>query len=308
MSNWEARVQYPGKPIAQFQQGQNVRFFKLIAQPIKHKILSNVTIEALGYNGSTPGPLIILKQGEWVFLEVENQMDEPTALHVHGLSKPNKEDGNPDIEPTPLIEPGQSYTYKFQAWQSGTFFYHSTRGFQSNLGLLGPFIVLPNENYAYQNTILDHDYIQVIQEWQIEQPELGKVFPGTYKPNKFGTQPNFFTLNGKGFPDTVPMTTKLGEKIRMRFINKTNNPHTMHLHGHDFQVVEVNGFPRENELDDTIVVGSGTRWDIEFFANNPGIWPLNGTRTFHLSNNGETPGGMLNKLIYEEVQQNPWGY
>lgn len=65
----------------------------------------------MGYNGITPGPLIILKQGEVAFIEVENQLDEPTALHVHGLSKPNSQDGKPEIEPTPKIEPGKSFTY-----------------------------------------------------------------------------------------------------------------------------------------------------------------------------------------------------
>lgn len=298
MSTWEQRIAYPGQPIAEYQQDQNGRYFKLVAQPIKQNILSDLKIDALGYNGTTPGPLIILKQGEWVFLEVENQMDEPTALHVHGLAKPNTQDGTPPIEPTPLIEPGQSYTYRFQAWQSGTFFYHSTHGFQSNLGLMGPFIVLPQEDHLTSHHLPHHDYIQVIQQWQIEQPELGKVFPGTYKPIKFGIRPNFFTLNGKSFPDTVPMYTRLGEIVRMRFVNKTSSNHTMHIHGHDFKVVEVDGFPRQGLFDDTIVVASGKRWDVEFLANNPGIWPVNGTRTFHESNNGETPGGMVTKLMY----------
>ncbi|WP_188456524.1 hypothetical protein [Virgibacillus oceani] len=49
----------------------------------------------------------------------------------------------------------------------------------------------------------------------------------------------------------------------------------------------------------TIVVASGKRWDVEFIVNNPGIWPVNGTRTFHESNNGETLGSMVTKLIYK---------
>jgi len=296
MTSWEKRVEYPGLPIAQYERGQNARYFKLVAQPIKQNILSELELDTIGYNGVTPGPLIILKQGEWVFLEVENQLDQPTALHVHGLAKPNIEDGVPEIEPTPTIKPGESYTYKFQAWQSGTFFYHSTHDFQANLGLIGPFIVLPNE----EQQIPHHDFIQVIQQWQIKQPELGKVFPGTYQPIKFGNNPNFFTLNGKSFPDTVPMYIRYGEKVRMRFINKTNSNHTIHIHGHDFQVVEVDGFPRKYLFDDTIVVGSGKRWAVEFMANNPGIWPINGTKTFHESNNGETPGGMITRLIYKK--------
>jgi len=71
-------------------------------------------IDALGYNGVTPGPLIVMKQGEWIYLTVENRMEEPTALHIHGLSKPNSQDGVPEITPaTPTINPGEAYTYKF---------------------------------------------------------------------------------------------------------------------------------------------------------------------------------------------------
>jgi hypothetical protein len=59
--NWESRIEVPDGKIAKYQQGYNARYFKLAAQPIKHNILSDVTIKALGYNESTPRPLIIIK-------------------------------------------------------------------------------------------------------------------------------------------------------------------------------------------------------------------------------------------------------
>lgn len=73
----------------------------------------------------------------------------------------------------------------------------------------------------------------------------------------------------------------------------------MHVHGHDFTVVAVDGFPRL-EYYDTIDVASGRRIEIELLSNNIGIWPINGTKTFHQSNNGESPGGMITRLIYEK--------
>lgn len=73
----------------------------------------------------------------------------------------------------------------------------------------------------------------------------------------------------------------------------------MHVHGHDFTVVAVDGFER-NILDDTINVASGKRIEIEILSTNKGIWPINGTKTFHQSNNGKTPGGMITRLIYEK--------
>lgn len=298
MDLWESRMAIPGGRIAHYQLGHQARYFKLVVEPIKHHLLPELAIEALGYNGTTPGPLVVLRQGEWVFLEVENRMEERTALHVHGLAKPNSQDGMAAIEPTPFIEPGQSYTYQFIAWQSGTFLYHSSDVLQVNKGLIGGFVVLP-QDLPYP-AIPHRDYVIILQQWQIPQTTLGKVYPGTYKLNKFNLQPNFFTINGKSFPATKPLITRYGEKVRMRFINKSSSSHSMHVHGHDFQVVSVNGFPRQGIMDDTINVASGQRWDVEMLANNPGIWVVNGTKSFHQTNNGEAPGGMTVKLIYTE--------
>lgn len=298
MENWESRLFSPDVPFARYHFRNNTRYFHLVAEPIKHNILKNLSIDAFGYNGSTPGPVIVIRQGEWISLTVKNRLDKPTALHVHGLSKPNSQDGAPDIEPsTPKIMPGKSFTYRFLAWQAGTFFYHSTMEQQAAQGLIGAFIVLPREECITNQKIPYRDYVMLLQQWQIPQPELGKVYPGLYKPNKFDRDPNFFTINGKAFPDTTPICTKYGEIIRLRFINKSSNSHSMHIHGHDFVVVSVDGFPRL-EFDDTIDVASGRRIDIELLSNNPGIWPINGTKTFHQSNNGESPGGMITRLIY----------
>ncbi|WP_400246541.1 multicopper oxidase domain-containing protein [Niallia sp. JL1B1071] len=121
-------------------------------------MLEEVTINGLGYNGSIPGPLLLFRQGENIQIELENRLDKKTALHVHGLSKhfktfqniskhfktfqniskPVSQDGVPETEPeTPFIRPGQSYTYQFNAWQTGTFFYHASDASQIPQGLMG---------------------------------------------------------------------------------------------------------------------------------------------------------------------------
>jgi manganese oxidase len=292
---WENRLKYPDGKIANIKKLSNGRYVKLKAMKIEHSILPKITIDGLGYNGVTPGPLIIVNEGDWVFLEVENHFDEKTSLHVHGLSKANEQDGMPEIEPTPWIQPGESYTYKFKAWQSGTFFYHSGNPLHISLGMMGPFIVLPRN----PPVIPDRDYVIVMQQWELPQPKKGKIEPGTYKPEKFDVNPNFFTFNGKAYPETTSLTTKLGEHMRIRLINKSNASHSIHVHGHDFRLSEIDGFER-NEFQDTLNVPSGQRCAIDFIANNPGRWPINGTKTFHQTNNGVSPGGMITKLQYEK--------
>ena len=298
--DWEKRLRMPNGKRAAYQKVNNGRYYKLTAGSVKHNILKDIAIEGLGYNQEITGPLLVFEQGETIMIELENRLDKPTALHVHGLSKPESQDGMPEIEPsTPLIHPGESYTYTFQAWQAGTFFYHPSDPAQIVQGLLGPLVVLPRMSNRPDTDIPYRDYVLVLQQWDLPQKELGEVTPGTYKPKKFDTNPNFFTINGKAFPDTEALYTKYGRKIRMRFINKSSASHSMHVHGHDFQVTRVNGFPRYQIFDDTINVASGQRIEIEFPSNNPGTFPINGTKTFHQTNNGSAPGGMITKLVYK---------
>lgn len=124
----------------------NIRHFHLIAEPIKHYILDKISVDAMGYNGSTPGPLIVVNQGEWAELKVENKLDQPTALHIEGFSNSNFKGGITDNEPDMTkIQPGESVTYRFLAWKAGTFFYHSYMGEQMSKGLIGIFMVLPSK-------------------------------------------------------------------------------------------------------------------------------------------------------------------
>jgi FtsP/CotA-like multicopper oxidase with cupredoxin domain len=191
--------------------------------------------------------------------------------------------------------PGESYTYRFLKWQSGTFFYHAGDPIQAILGLLGPMVILPRT----VQQVPDPDAIMVLQQWEIPQPSPGELEAGIYKPRKFDINPNFFTINGKAFPSTSPIKTDYGEKVRIRFVNKSSSSHSMHVHGHDFRVVEIDGFSCDEWLD-TLNVPSGRRAAIEFNSINPGRWPINGTKSFHQTHNGVSPGGMISRIIYSK--------
>lgn len=161
---------------------------------------------------------------------------------------------------------------------------------------MGGFVVLPRN----QNEMPQHDYLLLIQQWEIDQPPVGEIKAGLFKPENFNRNPNFFTINGKSFPDTTPLKTKYGERVRIRFINNANMSHTMHIHGHDFAIVAEDAFKRKIRMKDTINLPSGKRFDIEFMSANPGICPVNGTKPFHKTNNGVSPGGMLTRLVYTD--------
>jgi FtsP/CotA-like multicopper oxidase with cupredoxin domain len=108
---------------------------------------------------------------------------------------------------------------------------------------------------------------------------------------------NLFTINGRSFPDTEPIKVKRGERVRLRLINGgTSTIHPMHLHGHQFKIVAVDGNavpPIAQLTRNTLPIHPGETYDIEFTANNPGTW------LFHCHELHHADGGMIVPIVYE---------
>lgn len=105
----------------------------------------------------------------------------------------------------------------------------------------------------------------------------------------------FYTwaLNQKIWPDIQPLSVKEGERVEMSFVNKTGMSHPMHLHGHVFQVVEIDGQKFSGAVRDTVLVMPQQTVKVQFDANNPGIWALHCHIAYHMW------AGMFTVLQYE---------
>jgi len=97
---------------------------------------------AIGINGSVPAPLIRLREGQKVRLQVENALDEDSSIHWHGFILPFHMDGVPGVS-FPGIKPHSTFTYEFPIRQAGTYWYHSHSGLQEAMGLYGPIVIDP---------------------------------------------------------------------------------------------------------------------------------------------------------------------
>ncbi len=97
---------------------------------------------AIGINGTIPGPLIRLREGQNVRLHVENALDEDSSIHWHGLILPFHMDGVPGVS-FPGIKPRSTFMYEFPVKQAGTYWYHSHSGLQEQLGHYGPIVIDP---------------------------------------------------------------------------------------------------------------------------------------------------------------------
>jgi CopA family copper-resistance protein len=111
--------------------------------------------KAIGYNGSTPGPILRFKEGEEVTIHVKNNLSVPTSIHWHGLILPFNQDGVPNIS-FPGIKPGETFTYKFPIVQSGTYWFHSHSGFQEPDGAYGAIVIEAKKREPF---VYDRDYV-----------------------------------------------------------------------------------------------------------------------------------------------------
>ncbi|MDS1006926.1 multicopper oxidase domain-containing protein [Clostridium sporogenes] len=143
---------------------KGIKYFELVTEEVEREILPGLFIKAWGYNGTTPGPTIKVHPGDYVNFRVYNNLSEPTSVHWHGLDVPNIMDGVPDVQPSPKIEPGKYFDYRFKIINPpGTHMYHTHHisHKQQMMGLEGRLIVL--DPYSQ----VDKDYFIMLQEFKV---------------------------------------------------------------------------------------------------------------------------------------------
>ena len=92
-----------------------------------------------------------------------------------------------------------------------------------------------------------------------------------------------WSINGVPWTkDVPPLVVAKGERVELVFQNRTLMPHPMHLHGHEFQVVEINGKRFPGAVRDTVLVTPGARVVVAFDANNPGYWAMHCHLLYHM--------------------------
>jgi FtsP/CotA-like multicopper oxidase with cupredoxin domain len=92
--------------------------------------------------------------------------------------------------------------------------------------------------------------------------------------------------------ETPPLPVARSERVELLFVNQTPMPHPMHLHGHEFQVIEINDQRFSGAVRDTVLVPPGHRVLVAFDANNPGLWALHCHLLYHQA------AGMFTTLRY----------
>jgi FtsP/CotA-like multicopper oxidase with cupredoxin domain len=86
--------------------------YTLRIEPVSLELAPGKTIKTTGYNGTVPGPVLRLREGRPVTINVINDAGYPDIVHWHGLYLPSIQDGAME-EGSPMIAPGQSLVYYF---------------------------------------------------------------------------------------------------------------------------------------------------------------------------------------------------
>ncbi len=105
-----------------------------------------------------------------------------------------------------------------------------------------------------------------------------------------GMMPYRWTINGRGYDQTVPLQVRQGQRPRLTLSNQTDMWHPMHLHGHTFALVRPDGRPGVRK--DTVIVKPRTTMAVDLLADNPGVWMLHCHNAYH------SESGMMTRLEY----------
>ncbi len=229
---------------------------------------TGATRTAITVNGSIPAPLLRWREGTTVNLRVTNALPpgsihgHSTSIHWHGILLPANMDGVPGLS-FDGINRGETYNYRFNVVQGGTYWYHSHTGFQEQAGLYGPLVIDPLEPEPFS---YDRDYVVLLSDWtdldpvylfnrlkkksdydnfakrtvgdfvdDVQQHGLSATLANRKMWGEMRMTPTDLSdVNGNTYTYLMNGTTSLGnwtglfrsgEKVRLRFINGSSMTH-----------------------------------------------------------------------------------
>lgn len=161
LGGWRAALAQPARQAAEL---RGTEFHLEIGEtPVN---FTGATRVGTTVNGQIPAPLLRWREGDTVTLHVTNRLHEQSSIHWHGILLPTDMDGVPGLS-FPGIDPGQTYTYRFDVRQSGTYWYHSHSGFQEQTGLYGAIVIEPRRR---DPIAFDREHVVLLSDWTDEDP------------------------------------------------------------------------------------------------------------------------------------------
>jgi FtsP/CotA-like multicopper oxidase with cupredoxin domain len=250
----------------------------------KLEIGPGVTIKTLAYNGKVPGPLLRLREGVPVKIDVTNAASEADIVHWHGLAIDSLNDGAME-EGSPMIGAGQTHRYTFTPKPAGTRWYHTHAGAYGNLamgtytGQFGFLLIEGNQSLPQYdmevNLAIHHwepSFVPMVETMRAESANA-PLTTGSDVGYKYAT------INDRMLGAGEPIRVKKGQRVLMRLLNASATENViLALPGHRFRVLAMDGnpVPKPTRVE-VLSLAVAERIDAIVEMNTPGVWILGST-------------------------------
>jgi FtsP/CotA-like multicopper oxidase with cupredoxin domain len=259
--------------------------------PVLADIDKDHTISTIGYNGTVPGPLIRLREGVTVTVDLFNDTDTPEFVHWHGQVIPADIDGAEE-EKSLVVTPHGHVRYRLTPQPAGARFVHTHVMPMSDLskgtytGQFAFVYIEPKNNpgaFDQEVFLSTHEWEPFYTTEEMEEDEPEDVQKHEKKDKKEDEKPNGweigyqrFTINGKCLGFGEPVRVKEGQRVLFHVLNASATENIkLALSGHQFQVVALDGNPVPHpQMVDVLELGTAERVDAVVEMKNPGVWTL----------------------------------
>ncbi|MBA2175667.1 multicopper oxidase family protein [Halobacillus locisalis] len=252
-----------------------VKKFELTAKQVDWSINENKSVQAWTYNGKVPGEPIRVTEGDYVKVNLKNELEVPVTIHWHGVILPNQMDGVPGLTQD-AVQPGETFTYEFVADDAGTYWYHSHQhsSKQVDKGLYGAFVVEEKER------TIEIDQTFMLDEWAVNQEKqslsnMGGMMMGSMSGDGEADTKQMYdtlTVNGKSGAAIRPLELEAGDTARLRFINAGYQQHRIIFPEGSMKVIATDGEAvlEQKESLNTLEIAPGERIDVAYTKQGEG--------------------------------------
>ncbi len=246
---------------------------------------------AVTVNGTIPGPLLRLREGQNLVVDLMNESSMGTSVHWHGLLVPFLMDGVPGVTMA-AVEPGEHFRYEFPVRQAGTYWWHA-HTLQEPMGHYGPIIIDPADGETHQ---YDRDYVVMLSDWSPMDPHeiirKLKVGEGYFNYQQTSWIDDYpltaeqrlmwgrmrmmptdiadvtgsaytYLINGHGPQDNLEFAFTPGERVRLRFINgAAMSFFNIRIPGLSMKVIQADGQDVEPVDVEEFQIGNAETYDV----------------------------------------------
>jgi len=249
--------------------------------PVTLELAPGHRIQTVGYNGSAPGPIIRLRENQQTTIAVTNDSDVPELVHWHGLHIPSDVDGAME-EGTPMIMPGTTASYSFEARPAGARWYHSHAMAGKDLrrslysGQFGFLYIEPKDIPGRY----DQEIFIAMHHWDPYFVSMQDLRKGPPPDNGLEVAYTAASFNGHALGHGEPVRVRQGQRVLFHLLNASATDDVMlALPGHSFRVVALDGNPVPSpQTVATLMLAPAERVDAVVEMNHPGVWIFGATK------------------------------